>query len=170
MKAQLLIEFPKTKDKVRGSIPYGYRLVENKDNALEVIPEHIELLAKMINGLIDNTVSSLREAKEIIESELEGVTISHQTIQKYVKQEKVARGLEDPNKPKRQYNYHSSVKAKISAQKSLKDKKKKEKDLEKKLQTVKKSIQRQKNIQSKLDEPSDEKTKEGKVVSLDQIE
>ena len=167
MKAQLLIEFPKTKDKVRGSIPYGYRLVEDKDNALEVIPEHIELLAKMINGLIDNTVSSLREAKEIIESELEGVTISHQTIQKYVKQEKVARGLEDPNKPKRQYNYHSSVKAKISAQKSLKDKKKKEKDLERKLQTVKKSIQRQKNIQSKLDEPSDEKTKEGKVVSLD---
>ena len=90
MKAQLLIEFPKTKDKVRGSIPYGYRLVEDKDNALEVIPEHIELLAKMINGLIDHTVSSLREAKEIIESELEGVTISHQTIQKYVKQEKVA--------------------------------------------------------------------------------
>ena len=88
MKAQLLIEFPKTKDKVRGSIPYGYKLVDNKDNALEVIPEHIELLAKMINGLIDNTVSSLREAKEIIESELEGVTISHQTIQKYVKQTK----------------------------------------------------------------------------------
>lgn len=170
MKAQLLIDFPKTKDKVRGSIPYGYKLVEDGSKALELIPEHIELLARMINDLIDHKVSSLREAKEIIESELKDVTISHQTIQKYVKQEKIARGLEDANKPKRQYNYHSKVKAKISAQKSLKDKKKKEQTLERKLQTVKKSIQRQKSIQSKLDEPSDLQTKEGKVVSLDQIE
>ena len=136
MKAQLLIDFPKTKDKVRGSIPYGYKLVEDGSKALELIPEHIELLARMINDLIDHKVSSLREAKEIIESELDGVTISHQTIQKYVKQEKIARGLEDPDKPKRQYNYHSKVKAKISAQKSLKDKKKKEQTLERKLQTV----------------------------------
>ena len=170
MKALLQIEFPKTKDKVRGSIPYGYKLVEDGSKTLELIPEHIEILAKMINGLIDKTVASLREAKEIIESELDGVTISHQTIQKYLKQEKIARGLEDPDKPKRPYNYHSSVKAKISAQKSLKDKKKKEQTLERKLQTVKKSIQRQKSIQSKLDEPSDQETREGKVVSLDQIE
>ena len=71
MKAQLLIDFPKTKDKVRGSIPYGYKLVEDGSKALELIPEHIELLARMINDLIDHKVSSLREAKEIIESELE---------------------------------------------------------------------------------------------------
>ena len=61
MKALLKIEFPKTKDKVRGSIPYGYKLVEDGSRSLELIPEHIEILAKMINGLIDKTVASLRE-------------------------------------------------------------------------------------------------------------
>ena len=54
----------------------------------------------------------------------------------------------------------------MAAQRSLREKKKKEKKLQSELATVRTSLKKQKSIQSKLDEPAEFSTKEGKVVDL----
>ena len=112
----------------------------------------------------------MREAKEIIENYSEDSTISHQTVSNYVKKAKIEAGLLDPDAPKRQYNFHSATKAKMSAQRSLREKKKKEKKLQSELATVRTSLKKQESIQSKLDEPADTSTVEGKVVDLADVE
>ena len=134
------------------------------------MPKKIKLLQDTIDDVISGKIASLREARDILESSSEDAKISHQTISNYVKKEKIALGLLDPNAPKRQYNYHSSVKAKMSAQKSLKEKQKREKKLQKDLNAVRTTLKKQTSIQSKLDEPADTSTKEGKVVDLADIE
>ena len=114
------MKFPKTKKKASGSIPFGYELTED-GKQLQAVPKQIKMLRDAVDGVITGKIASLREAKEIIENSSEDVTISHQTISKYVKKEKIELGLVDPNKPSRGYNYHSKTKAKIAAQKSIRE-------------------------------------------------
>ena len=109
------MEFPERRRKTSGSVPFGYKLTDD-GSELEAVPHQVELLVETVDGLISGKIASLREAKEIIENSSEDVTISHQTISKYVKKEKIELGLVDPNKPSRGYNYHSKTKAKIAAQ------------------------------------------------------
>ena len=157
------MEFPQRKKKTSGSVPFGYELTDD-GSELIAVPDQIELLVETINGLISGKIASLREAKEIIENSSEDVKISHQTISKYVKKEKIELGLLDPDAPKRGYNYHSKTKAKIAAQRSIREKKKREKTLERKLKSVRTSLKKQTNIHKKFDEPANAKTTEGKVV------
>ena len=157
------MEFPQRKKKTSGSVPFGYELTDD-GSELIAVPDQIELLVETINGLISGKIASLREAKEIIENSSEDVKISHQTISKYVKKEKIELGLLDPDAPKRGYNYHSNTKAKIAAQRSIREKKKREKTLERKLKSVRTSLKKQTNIHKKFDEPANAKTTEGKVV------
>jgi hypothetical protein len=163
------VKFPKTKKKASGSIPFGYELTED-GKQLQAVPKQIKMLQDAIDGVIDGRIASLREAREIINNASEDAKVSHQTISKYVKQEKIDRGLLDPNTPKRQYNYHSETKAKISAQRSLREKKKREKKLQAQLSNLKTSLKKQENLQTKLDEPADATTKEGKIVEADDLE
>ena len=128
------------------------------------------MLQDAVDGVITGRIASLREAREVINNASEDAKVSHQTISKYVKQEKIDRGLLDPNAPKRQYNYHSQTKAKISAQRSLREKKKREKKLQAQLSNLKTSLKKQENLQTKLDEPADATTKEGKIVEADDLE
>jgi len=163
------VKFPKTKKKASGSIPFGYELTED-GKQLQAVPKQIKMLRDAVDGVITGKIASLREAREIINNASEDAKVSHQTISKYVKQEKIDRGLLDPNAPKRQYNYHSEVKAKISAQRSLREKKKREKKLQAQLSNLKTSLKKQENLQTKLDEPADATTKEGKIVEADDLE
>ena len=163
------MKFPKTKKKSSGSIPFGYELTED-GKQLQAVPKQIKMLRDAVDGVITGRIASLREAREIINNASEDAKVSHQTISKYVKQEKIDRGLLDPNAPKRQYNYHSEVKAKISAQRSLREKKKREKKLQSQLSNLKTSLKKQENLQTKLDEPADATTKEGKIVDADDLE
>ena len=163
------MKFPKTKKKSSGSIPFGYELTED-GNQLQAVPKQIKMLRDAVDGVITGRIASLREAREIINNASEDAKVSHQTISKYVKQEKIDRGLLDPNAPKRQYNYHSEVKAKISAQRSLREKKKREKNLQAQLSNLKTSLKKQENLQTKLDEPADATTKEGKIVDADDLD
>ena len=163
------MKFPKTKKKSSGSIPFGYELTED-GKQLQAVPKQIKMLRDAVDGVITGRIASLREAREIINNASEDAKVSHQTISKYVKQEKIDRGLLDPNAPKRQYNYHSEVKAKISAQRSLREKKKREKKLQSQLSNLKTSLKKQENLQTKLDEPADATTKEGKIVDADDLD
>ena len=163
------MKFPKTKKKASGSIPFGYELTED-GKQLQAVPKQIKMLRDAVDGVITGKIASLREAREIINNASEDAKVSHQTISKYVKQEKIDRGLLDPDAPKRQYNYHSEVKAKISAQRSLREKKKREKKLQSQLSNLKTSLKKQENLQTKLDEPADATTKEGKIVEADDLE
>ena len=163
------MKFPKTKKKTSGSIPFGYELTEDSKQ-LQAVPKQIKMLQDVVDGVITGKIASLREAREIINNSSEDTKVSHQTISKYVKQEKIDRGLLDPNAPKRQYNYHSQTKAKISAQRSLREKKKREKKLQAQLSNLKTSLKKQENLQTKLDEPADATTKEGKIVEADDLE
>ena len=163
------MKFPKTKKKSSGSIPFGYELTED-GKQLQAVPKQIKMLRDAVDGVITGRIASLREAREIINNASEDAKVSHQTISKYVKQEKIDRGLLDPNAPKRQYNYHSEVKAKISAQRSLREKKKREKKLQAQLSNLKTSLKKQENLQTKLDEPADASTKEGKIVDADDLD
>ena len=163
------MKFPKTKKKASGSIPFGYELTED-GKQLQAVPKQIKMLRDAVDGVITGKIASLREAREIINNASEDAKVSHQTISKYVKQEKIDRGLLDPDAPKRQYNYHSEVKAKISAQRSLREKKKREKKLQSQLSNLKTSLKKQENLQTKLDEPADASTKEGKIVDADDLD
>ena len=163
------MKFPKTKKKTSGSIPFGYELTED-GKQLQAVPKQIKMLQDAVDGVITGRIASLREAREIINNASEDAKVSHQTISKYVKQEKIDRGLLDPNAPKRQYNYHSQTKAKISAQRSLREKKKREKKLQAQLSNLKTSLKKQENLQTKLDEPADATTKEGKIVEADDLD
>jgi len=163
------VKFPKTKKKASGSIPFGYELTED-GKQLQAVPKQIKMLRDAVDGVITGKIASLREAREIINNASEDAKVSHQTISKYVKQEKIDRGLLDPDAPKRQYNYHSEVKAKISAQRSLREKKKREKKLQSQLSNLKTSLKKQENLQTKLDEPADASTKEGKIVDADDLD
>ena len=163
------MKFPKTKKRSSGSIPFGYELTED-GKQLQAVPKQIKMLRDAVDGVITGRIASLREAREIINNASEDAKVSHQTISKYVKQEKIDRGLLDPNAPKRQYNYHSETKAKISAQRSLREKKKREKKLQAQLSNLKTSLKKQENLQTKLDEPADATTKEGKIVEADDLE
>jgi hypothetical protein len=163
------VKFPKTKKRSSGSIPFGYELTED-GKQLQAVPKQIKMLRDAVDGVITGRIASLREAREIINNASEDAKVSHQTISKYVKQEKIDRGLLDPNAPKRQYNYHSETKAKISAQRSLREKKKREKKLQAQLSNLKTSLKKQENLQTKLDEPADATTKEGKIVEADDLE
>jgi len=163
------VKFPKTKKKTSGSIPFGYELTED-GKQLQAVPKQIKMLRDAVDGVITGKIASLREAREIINNASGDAKVSHQTISKYVKQEKIDRGLIDPDAPKRQYNYHSETKAKISAQRSLREKKKREKKLQAQLSNLKTSLKKQENLQTKLDEPADATTKEGKIVEADDLE
>ena len=163
------MKFPKTKKKTSGSIPFGYELTED-GKQLQAVPKQIKMLQDAVDGVITGRIASLREAREIINNASEDAKVSHQTISKYVKQEKIDRGLLDPNAPKRQYNYHSKTKAKISAQRSLREKKKREKKLQAQLSNLKTSLKKQENLQTKLDEPADATTKEGKIVEANDLD
>jgi len=152
--------YPRTKPKGRGITPFGYTL--NKEtNMLEAIPGYLEALEETVNGLIDESIPSLREGIINIKSKLgEDVKISHQTLSNYI---------EKAGKPARQYNYHSEVKARMSAKKAVKQNKDTVEALEKKLQVARTKLKKKTTTFKKLDEPKDAVTKEGKVVDLEHI-
>jgi DNA-binding protein YbaB len=151
--------YPKTKPKGRGVIPFGY--AHNKDtNMLEAIPGYLEVLENTVNGLLNESIPSLREGLVYIKSELgQDVKISHQTLSNYL--EKAG------GKPTRQYTYHSEVKAKMSAKKAFNQNKKTVKALEKKLTKAKTQLKKKTTTLKKLDEPTDAVTNEGKIVDLE---
>ena len=151
--------YPKTKPKGRGVIPFGY--AHNKDtNMLEAIPGYLEVLENTVNGLLDESIPSLREGLVYIKSELgQDVKISHQTLSNYL--EKAG------GKPTRQYTYHSEVKAKMSAKKAFNQNKNTVKALEKKLTKAKTQLKKKTTTLKKLDEPADAITNEGKIVDLE---
>tara|TARA_R100001244_G_scaffold54150_2_gene46874 strand:- start:2607 stop:4304 length:1698 start_codon:yes stop_codon:yes gene_type:complete len=68
------------------------------------------------------------------------------------------------------YNYHSEIKAKRNAKKSLKNKAKRIKTLETQLKSAKEGIKKQRRIQKKLDEPHSKKTISGKIITKEDIE
>ena len=151
--------YPKTKPRGRGVIPFGY--THNKDtNMLEAIPGYLEVLENTVNGLLNESIPSLREGLVYIKSELgQDVKISHQTLSNYL--EKAG------GKPTRQYTYHSEVKAKMSAKKAFNQNKKTVKALEKKLTKAKTQLKKKTTTLKKLDEPTDAVTNEGKIVDLE---
>ena len=151
--------YPKTKPKGRGVIPFGY--AHNKDtNMLEAIPGYLEVLENTVNGLLDESIPSLREGLVYIKSELgQDVKISHQTLSNYL--EKAG------GKPTRQYTYHSEVKAKMSAKKAFNQNKNTVKALEKKLTKAKTQLKKKTTTLKKLDEQEDAVTHEGKIVDLE---
>lgn len=152
--------YPKTKPKGRGVTPFGYTL--NKEtNMLEAIPGYLEVLEETVNGILDESIPSLREGISFIKSKLgEDVKISHQTLNKY---------LEKAGKEPRQYNFHSEVKAQIKARRTVRNSEKKVDKLEKKLNNARTDLKRKKTTYSKLDEPADAVTAEGKVLTEDQV-
>jgi len=152
--------YPKTKPKGRGVTPFGYTL--NKEtNMLEAIPGYLEALEETVNGILDESIPSLREGISYIKSKLgEDVKISHQTLNKY---------LEKAGKEPRQYNFHSEVKAQIKARRTVRNSEKKVEKLEKKLNNARTDLKRKKTTYSKLDEPADQVTNEGKVLTEDQL-
>jgi len=152
--------YPKTRPKGRGVTPFGYTL--NKEtNMLEAIPGYLEVLEETVNGILDESIPSLREGISYIKSKLgEDVKISHQTLNKY---------LEKAGKEPRQYNFHSEVKAQIKARRTVRNSEKKVEKLEKKLNNARTDLKRKKTTYSKLDEPADAVTAEGKVLTEDQV-
>lgn len=148
--------YPKTKPKGRGVIPFGY--THNKEtNMLEAIPGYLEVLEEAVNGLLDESISSLREGLVFIRSKLgDDAKISHQTLKNYLEK--------SGGKATRQYTYHSEVKAKMSAKKAFKQKKDTVKSLEKKLTKAKTQLKRKTTVLKKLDEPAEAVTKEGKCT------
>lgn len=153
--------YPKTKPKGRGVIPFGY--THNKEtNMLEAIPGYLEVLEEAVNGLLDESISSLREGLVFIRSKLgDDAKISHQTLKNYLEK--------SGGKATRQYTYHSKVKAKMSAKKAFKQKKDTVKSLEKKLTKAKTQLKRKTTVLKKLDEPAEAVTKEGKVIDLETL-
>ena len=149
--------YPKTKPKGRGVTPFGYTL--NKEtNMLEAIPGYLEALEDTVNKILAEEIPSLREGITYIKSKLgEDVKLSHQTLNKY---------LEKAGKETRQYNYHSEVKAQIKARRTVRNQEKKVDKLEKKLSNARTDLKRKKTTYSKLDEPAEAVTTEGKVVDL----
>ncbi len=149
--------YPKTKPKGRGVTPFGYTL--NKEtNMLEAIPGYLEALEDTVNKILAEEIPSLREGITYIKSKLgEDVKLSHQTLNKY---------LEKAGKETRQYNYHSEVKAQIKARRTVRNQEKKVDKLEKKLNNARTDLKRKKTTYSKLDEPAEAVTTEGKVVDL----
>jgi len=127
---------------------------------LEAIPGYLEVLENTVNGLLDESIPSLREGLVYIKSELgQDVKISHQTLSNYL--EKAG------GKPTRQYTYHSEVKAKMSAKKAFNQNKNTVKALEKKLTKAKTQLKKKTTTLKKLDEPADAITNEGKIVDLE---
>jgi len=127
---------------------------------LEAIPGYLEVLENTVNGLLDESIPSLREGLVYIKSELgQDVKISHQTLSNYL--EKAG------GKPTRQYTYHSEVKAKMSAKKAFNQNKNTVKALEKKLTKAKTQLKKKTTTLKKLDEPADAVTNEGKIVDLE---
>ena len=152
--------YPRTRPKGRGIVPFGYTL--NKEtNMLEAIPGYLEVLEETIDGLLDESISSLREGLVHIKSKLgEDVKISHQTLSNY---------MEKAGKAPRQYNYHSEVKAKMGAKKAVKQNKDTVESLEKRLQTARTKLKKKQTTFKKLDEPEDAVTNEGKIVDLESM-
>ena len=152
--------YPKIKPKGRGVTPFGYTL--NKEtNMLEAIPGYLEVLEETVNGILDESIPSLREGISFIRSKLgEDVKISHQTLNKY---------LEKAGKEPRQYNFHSEIKAQIKARRTVRNSEKKVDKLEKKLSSARTELKRKKTVYSKLDEPAETVTTEGKVLTEDQL-
>ena len=153
--------YPKTKPKGRGVIPFGY--AHNKEtNMLEAIPGYLEVLEEAVNGLLDESISSLSEGLVFIRSKLgDDAKISHQTLKNYLEK--------SGGKATRQYTYHSKVKAKMSAKKAFNQKKDTVKSLEKKLTKAKTQLKRKTTVLKKLDEPAEAVTKEGKVIDLETL-
>ena len=149
--------YPKTKPKGRGVTPFGYTL--NKEtNMLEAIPGYLEALEDTVNKILAEEIPSLREGITYLKSKLgEDIKLSHQTLNKY---------LEKAGKQTRQYNYHSEVKAQIKARRTVRNQEKKVDKLEKKLSNARTDLKRKKTTYSKLDEPAEAVTTEGKVVDL----
>jgi hypothetical protein len=128
---------------------------------LEAIPGYLEVLEETVNGILDESIPSLREGISFIRSKLgEDVKISHQTLNKY---------LEKAGKEPRQYNYHSEIKAQIKARRTVRNSEKKVDKLEKKLSSARTELKRKKTVYSKLDEPAETVTTEGKVLTEDQL-
>ena len=153
--------YPKTKPKGRGVIPFGYTHIK-ETNMLEAIPGYLEVLEEAVNGLLDESISSLREGLVFIRSKLgDDAKISHQTLKNYLEK--------SGGKATRQYTYHSKVKAKMSAKKAFNQKKDTVKSLEKKLTKAKTQLKRKTTVLKKLDEPAEAVTKEGKVIDLETL-
>ena len=152
--------YPKTKPKGRGVTPFGYTL--NKEtNMLEAIPGYLEALEDTVNKILAEEIPSLREGITYLKSKLgEDIKLSHQTLNKY---------LEKAGKETRQYNYHSEVKAQIKARRTVRNQEKKVDKLEKKLSNARTDLKRKKTTYSKLDEPAEAVTTEGKVVDLNAL-
>ena len=126
---------------------------------LEGIPGYLEVLEETINKLVEEKIPSLREGIVYLKSKLgDDIKISHQTLSNY---------LEKAGKSPRQYNYHSEVKAQMSAKKKLTTAKKNVNLLEKKLSSERTKLKKNTKAFKKLDEPEDAVTKEGKVVSIE---
>tara|TARA_R110001592_G_scaffold52911_5_gene162348 strand:+ start:7108 stop:8856 length:1749 start_codon:yes stop_codon:yes gene_type:complete len=129
---------------------------------LEAIPGYLEVLEEAVNGLLDESISSLREGLVFIRSKLgDDAKISHQTLKNYLEK--------SGGKATRQYTYHSKVKAKMSAKKAFNQKKDTVKSLEKKLTKAKTQLKRKTTVLKKLDEPAEAVTKEGKVIDLETL-
>ena len=68
------------------------------------------------------------------------------------------------------YNFHSEVKAKRKARRSLRSKEKRVEKIEIKLKNAKEGIRKQRKIQGKLDESASKKTVGGKIITKEDIE
>jgi hypothetical protein len=75
--------------------------------------------------------------------------------------------MEKAGKSPRQYNYHSEVKAQMSAKKAVKQNKDTVEALEKRLQIARTKLKKKTTTFKKLDEPQDAVTNEGKIVDLE---
>jgi predicted RNase H-like nuclease (RuvC/YqgF family) len=157
------MSFPRTRPKTRGKLPFGYVLNKELD-ILEAIPGHLEALEETIEMLSTEKLASLRDGVTHIKSKLgPDVSITYQTIKNYM--DKL--GLSNAKKP---YNYHSEVKAQMSARKTVRERKKTVDALTNKLEKAKKTLKVKEQVFKKLDEPKDFKSKTGKVVIAEDIE
>jgi hypothetical protein len=68
------------------------------------------------------------------------------------------------------YSFHSEVKAKRKARRSLRSKEKRAEKIEIKLKNAKEGVRKQRKIQGKLDEPASKKTVGGKIITKEDIE
>ena len=155
------MKLPKTKPRTQGVAPFAYDTdLENKvfvrnDKVYKVLKEVVE-------GIVDGKYKSIREGRLFIQSK--GYNISVQTLSTHVRQEREDRG-QSPR-----YRYSRKQKAKMAARRSVKDKQKRVQSLDKKLKAAKASLNQQTKVQSKLDEPLEASTVEGKVLTEDELD
>jgi hypothetical protein len=155
------MKLPKTKPRTQGVAPFAYdadlegKVFVRNDKVYKVLKEVVE-------GIVDGKYKSIREGRLFIQSK--GFNISVQTLSNHVRQEREDRG----QAPK--YRYSRKEKAKMASRRSIKDKQKRIEALDKKLKSAKATLNKQTKVQSKLDEPLDSSTPEGKVLTEDELD